>query len=1062
MHLRRFLILAAVSGLVWLGQSARPLQSAQAQFIMSAAAAASVPAAPLTNSEVVRDPSPLFIQNNGQFDSAVRFQRHAAEGVWWLTDAALWLTVAAQPDPASVAAGADPLSESAKGVNLRLTFVGMSPAAHLAATDPQPTTMNYFVGNDPAKWRSAVPTFGAARWEAVFPDTDILITGLGLQVQPRSGATLPALRLRVEGADAMRLETHGRVVVETAVGTIQLPAVLSSAGQRLLPTLAGDTLTFGSVEVAMATAPEQAGLDNDPGDLIYSTFLGGSNLDRAYGIAVGADGSAYVAGATDSVNFPTTPGAFDNSLNGGKDVFVARLTPDGDALVYSTYLGGSGDDCIDASLAAQACALALGAEGNVYLFGLTTSTNFPTTPGAFDTTYNGNQDDFVTQMNADGSALVYSTYLGGSARESNNSNNRAAMVVDPSGGVYVSSDTTSTDFPTTPGAFDTSYNGNIDAYITKLNAAGNALVYSSFLGGSNFDAVGDSGAIALGSDGALYMAGSTNSVDFPTAAGSFDTSYNGGAHDAFVSKFNADGSALVYSTFLGGSQEDRDSLSVVVNAAGQAYIVGGTMSSDFPVTPGAFDTSYNGGSQGDNFITKLDADGAVLVYSTFLGGSSDDNGGQIAVNQAGELYLFSTTMSSNFPTTPGAYDTSHNGGYYDGTLSRLDAGGSSLVYSTYLGGSAFDFPKAMALDANGRVYMAGETRSSNFPTTPGAFDTSYNGGQSDAFVSKLNPEDEPPIPPVAISWTTRAEMPTGRGFLAATTTSAGEIYAVGGQAGNFGNYFAATEVYDPATDTWMVRAGMAIPRYGLGVATAGNDRIYAMGGETYWFNSNLKVAATEEYDPASDTWVRRARMFVRRMGLGVATAANGKIYAIGGTVGRSGLPVATVEEYDPATNVWAIRASMPTARIHVGVAAGNNGKIYAIGGYDNQTLTAFDTVEEYDPVANTWTTRASMPTARGHLAVATAADGKIYAVGGYRADTGALAAVEEYDPATDTWRACDSMPTLRFGLAVAIPSNGKIYAIGGFTANYATGLRTVEEGAFLPTDLDGRANSSGQ
>jgi hypothetical protein len=397
-------------------------------------------------------------------------------------------------------------------------------------------------------------------------------------------------------------------------------------------------------------------------------------------------GSAYVIGITYSRDFPTTAGAFDTILdNGGAirgDIFVTKLNPSGDLLAYSTFLGGEGG-------AAQALSgfnndIAVDALGNAYVCGLVDSSDFPTTPGAFDTTSNSTQDGFVAKLNPTGSALVYSTFLGGIG-----SNWPLALAIDSSGNAYVAGLTTSAAFPVTPGAFDTTTRGGFeDGFVTKLNPSGSALVYSTFLGGAVDDQVN---SIAVDSSGSVYVAGSTESFDFPTTPCAFDQTR--GFQDAFVTKLNPAGTALEYSTYLGGNTHIEAALGIAVDASGNAIVVGRTLSGDFPTTPDAFDPTFNG--SGDVFITRLSASGRFTTYSTFLGGSSEDH--------------------------------------------------------------VFD----IALDGLGGAYMAGGTASPNFPTTPGAFDITFGGGNSDAFVTKLTLPPVPPVPPEAFVPAAIQLMPMG-------------------------------------------------------------------------------------------------------------------------------------------------------------------------------------------------------------------------------------------------------------------------------------------------------------
>ncbi|MBC8123073.1 MAG: SBBP repeat-containing protein [Gemmatimonadaceae bacterium] len=388
-------------------------------------------------------------------------------------------------------------------------------------------------------------------------------------------------------------------------------------------------------------------------------------------------------------------------------------------LSYSTYLGGTGQDAGEK--------VVRDAAGNVYVTGSTTSTNFPVSSGAYDTTYGLVEDAFVTKLNATGTAVIYSTYLGGAAADSG-----FDLVVDSAGNAYVTGQTDSVNFPVTTGALQTTAAGGGDAFVTKLNATGTALIYSTYLGGGGPDIGGE--GIALDAAGNVYIAGETSSANFPVTAGAYQTT-RAGTQDAFVSKLNATGTALVYSTFLGGSGIDNGGEGIAVDGAGNAYVTGRTDSINFPVTAGAFQTTAGG--NGDAFVTKLNATGSALVYSTYLGGSSLDNGGeQIVVDAGGNLYVTGFTSSINFPTTNGAYDRLL-GGAQDAFVTKLNATGTALVYSTYLGGDDVDLGNGLAVDANNNAYVTGFTQSTNFPLSPRRLDGALSGSQ-DVFLTKLN------------------------------------------------------------------------------------------------------------------------------------------------------------------------------------------------------------------------------------------------------------------------------------------------------------------------------------
>jgi hypothetical protein len=289
----------------------------------------------------------------------------------------------------------------------------------------------------------------------------------------------------------------------------------------------------------------------------------------------------------------------------------------------------------------------------------------------------------------------------------------------------------------TAGAFDTSYKGNGDAFVTKLNAGGSSLAYSTYIGGSGGQGAGrDYGSgIAVDGAGSAYVTGSTHSLNFPTSAGAFDTSYNGGG-DAFVTMLNPAGSGLVYSTYIGGNGGD-DGIDIAVDTAGSSYVTGST-GGNFPTTAGAFDRSSDTFS-GDAFATKLNGTGSALAYSTYLGGGSIDVGDGIAVDGPGRAYVTGYTDSRSFPTTAGAFDRSYNGGDFDAFVTKLNAAGSGVAYSTYLGGSRDDGAFRIAVEAAGSAYVVGATDSRPFPTTARAFDRKYNGGEfGDAFVTKVD------------------------------------------------------------------------------------------------------------------------------------------------------------------------------------------------------------------------------------------------------------------------------------------------------------------------------------
>ncbi|MBK9092476.1 MAG: SBBP repeat-containing protein [Anaerolineae bacterium] len=457
----------------------------------------------------------------------------------------------------------------------------------------------------------------------------------------------------------------------------------------------------------------------------YGTFLGGSGVDAGHAIIAGGGGIAYVAGETGSSNLPTTPGAFDRSSNGGRDIFVAKLQTTGNGLAFSTFIGGSGDD--------RAYALSVDAGGAIYLTGSSSSINFPTTPGALDTAYNGNTDVVVVKLNTTGTALLYSTYLGGTATDE-----AIGLAIDGVGAAYLAGYTVSSNFPTTPGAFDTTWNGGSpysDAFVAKINPNGGALAYSTFLGDTNEDYAN---GVAVDGHGNAYVVGWTNSTNFPITVGAFNTTF-AGDKDVFVTKLSGSGNNLVYSGLLGGTEDDQGQ-AVAIDVSGAAYVAGQTSSRNFTIASGAYDSNLGG--LWDGFVAKISPAGHALVYSTYLGGSGSDCETSgihrecvITADASGAAYVVGRTSSSDFPTTVNGFDLSYNGGE-DSFMVKFKPDGSGLTFGSFFGGSSSDQALGVAVDTAGSAYFTGRTDSTNFPTTPGSFDTTYNGG-SDAFVVKL-------------------------------------------------------------------------------------------------------------------------------------------------------------------------------------------------------------------------------------------------------------------------------------------------------------------------------------
>ena len=612
------------------------------------------------------------------------------------------------------------------GVVLEYSFMGSNNVIPKGRNQCSWNT-NYFKGSDPESWHTEIPNYK----EIIYPDlwegidlvyrlTDGMIK-YDIIIHP--GADPYDIQIKIEGAKDLSISQQGDLVIGTEYWDIVDQGLFTYYQDVSHEPIPCKFELINEIEYSFSLGEydKSRTVVIDP-FIAYSTFIGGSGHDYGEAIEIDSKGNAYIIGITtdDTTNYPTTTGVYDITQNGGQDVFVTKLNSDGTSLIYSTFMGGSHDD--------YGYGIAIDSNGNSYLTGITYSDNYPTTPGAYDTTHNGNFDVFVTKLNSTGSSLKYSTFIGGFTHDYG-----YGIAIDSNGNSYISGITYSDNYPTTPGAYDPTYNSGGDVFMTKINPAGSSLLYSTFIGGNVEDIAR---GIEIDSNGNAYIGGYTQSSNFPTTPGAYDTSYNGGYTDVFVTKLNSTGSSLVYSTFIGGSGGDEAYGGITIDSNENAYVTGETLSTDYPTTSGAYDTSHDGSD--DVFVTKLNSAGSALSYSTFIGGSEGETAYGIETDYWGQATITGLTGSSDYPTTSGAYDTSL-GGEYDAVVTKLSSSGSSLVYSTFLGGSGFDRGNAIASDLRGNIFFTGYTDDAtiDYPTTPGAYDTTPNGNY-DVFVSKID------------------------------------------------------------------------------------------------------------------------------------------------------------------------------------------------------------------------------------------------------------------------------------------------------------------------------------
>lgn len=694
-------------------------------LLAPASAAASADAA-------AQGPGPMFVENVGQFAPQAHFLLTTSQGRVWVADDGLWL-VTAQRAPLSPDEMKLPVlqreralrTHKLEGAAVRLSFAGARFAGKIEPFGALDTQVSFLHGSDPNGWQTNVPAWSGVRVKDLYPGVDLVVGGdatgrVPWRIEAQAGAAVSRVRLQVAGASDVSL-ADGRLQLQTNIGTlgVNLPA-LHGAKAGAQPTVAA--AAEGEFEVAApfaaAAAPDAAT------DLLWATFLGGAGLDTAHNIALDASGNSYVIGETQALDFPTTTGVLDVTGD-GSEAFVAKINAAGSARVYATYLGGSGLD--------YGFGIAVDGNGVAYVTGDTDSLDFP---GAGATTPAGQNDMYVAALNANGTAATFVKFFGGTGPD------YGYDVALDGTNVYTIGSTYSSDFAATvtsgPGG------GVSDVMVVKLSSAG-VTSYAAKAGGADQD---EGYALKVRS-GEVYGAGETRSLNFPGGAAI------AGGSDALIFKLTTAG-AVATSYALGdtllATPADDFAQDLALDAAGVVYVTGGTASASFPVTSG---TPAFGGGLRDAFASKLSLSGTTwtLQFSVLIGGSGLEDGYGIGVDSAGGMFVSGETESTNFPTTANAYDASQNGAT-DAFLVRTHPAATTanrVTYGTYLGGSGYEGAYALALDATGNTYLAGQTDSTNFPVTTGAYDTTVDATASDAFVAKLHVPSIPAAPVLSIA-----------------------------------------------------------------------------------------------------------------------------------------------------------------------------------------------------------------------------------------------------------------------------------------------------------------------
>jgi uncharacterized repeat protein (TIGR01451 family) len=708
-----------------------------------------------------------FEQNVGQLDSLAKFSAHGAGYNLFLTSTGAVLELrhnSSKTFPKTRKEQSHAQRRASSSV-LAMNLLGANAQAIAKGVDELPGRINYFIGNDRSKWRTDVSTFRAVRYDGIYPGISLTYYGNQKELEydfiVAPNADPQNIQLAFASTARCRISTKGDLLLRTTAGEIrQRKPVVYQEVEGQRRFVTGHFVLTGKQTVGFEIGP----YDHTKELIIDPTLVYSTYLGGSgddLGSSIAVDSNHNIyLAGTTSSTNFPLQGAAYGADAGLADIFVTKIDAAGANILYSTYIGGSGQDRGDG--------LAIDTNGNAYVVGRvdSSSVNFPTTAGSFAPNYRGGDfDGIVFKLNAQGNALVYSGFLGGEENDSTE-----GVVVDPTGNAYVTGGTKSSAFPTTINAYQGTRAGDTDAFLTKINSAGSGLVYSTYLGGSGTDR---GSGIAIDSSGNAYVSGFTSASDFPTE-NAFQNGF-GGSFDAFVAKFDTNGngvSSLIFCSYLGGTGDDKAYGIAIDNGGNNVYVSGQTSSNNFPLLVPAQPTF---GGSFDGFVAKISTAG-TKVYATYLGGSADDRGSGIAVDAAGAAYVTGFTSSTNFPTvTPLQLS---NGGGFDAFVTKLNPAGNAFVYSTYLGGSGNESNTStgtstnpIALDAAGNAYISGFTTSTNFPTaTPLQFN---NAGGQDSFVVKIADATPAADFSISVAPASRTVLPGGSASYTVTVTPAG-------------------------------------------------------------------------------------------------------------------------------------------------------------------------------------------------------------------------------------------------------------------------------------------------
>ena len=665
-----------------------------------------------------------FEENGGQINPEARFQARGEGYQVFLTSkgATLALRKAAKQSP-RLSSHRSFRAETPSFDLIGLNFVGSNADPELTGIDELADKSSYLIGREKSKWLTGLRNYREVRYESLYPGTDLVFYGHGRHLEfdfvVAAGANPGSIRIKVTGAKQLNMDSEDDVVVHTAGKDLLLrtPVAYQQKKGRRKPVSARYVLSAeNELEFQIGPYDKSKPLVIDP-VLSYSTYLGGSATDIVLNVAADRHGFAYATGNTCSVDFPTANPFQSQNVGGGCIAFVSKFNQSGSELVYSTYLGGTD------GLETDGLGIAVDQNFNAYLTGVTFSADFPL-ENPFQVQNKGGAEAFVVELNPTGTALVYSSLLGGSGDDFG-----LDIVVDPQGAAYVTGDTNSPDFPVHNPLQSSFKGGPSDAFVAKIQPQGAGLAFATYIGGTDED---HGFGIAVDFARNIYVAGYSKSADFPTTPHALQPTSAGG-FDSVILKLRSDGQKLLYSTYLGGSADD-EGLDIAVDLFGSAHISGSTCSADFPTRNPAQPVPTG---QCAGYAARLDPSGSHLIYSTYLGGAFNDFARGIATHTVAGPWVFDyvsgLTCSPNFPVSHAIQP--NFGGVCDAFVTKLGPTGA-IVYSTYLGGTDFDQSHGVAVDGRGNAYVGGITCSTDFPVSENAVQQTQ-AGNCDGFVSKI-------------------------------------------------------------------------------------------------------------------------------------------------------------------------------------------------------------------------------------------------------------------------------------------------------------------------------------